>query len=81
MNDIFIDALFSIMFALVPLIALALLPHARISLRRFSIPSLLVIFYLLFDYIGILPLYFKLDLLRVSQGSFMRTMCSGSMSI
>ena len=59
MNSIYADICFSVMFVLVPFIALALLPHAGISLRRLSIPSFIIIFYLVSAYIGILPLYFQ----------------------
>jgi len=68
MDDILIDTLFSVMFVLLPFMALALLPHAGISLRNFSIPSFFIIFYLLSAYIGILPLYFQWDSYSLSIG-------------
>ena len=62
------DILFSVMFALVPFIALVLLLCSGISLRRFSIPSFFIIFYLVSSYIGILPLYFGWNSYSVSIG-------------
>ena len=68
MYKILTDILFILMYALVPAIALKLLPFAGISLRRFSIPSLFIIFYMVSAYIGIFPLYFGFDLYAVSLG-------------
>lgn len=68
MADISIDISFTILFALFPLIVLRLLSHAGISCRKFSIPSMFVIFYFTSVYIGIVILYFGLDSYSVSLG-------------
>lgn len=68
MDDILFNILFSILFVLVPYMAIALLSCADISLRRFSIPSLFIIFYLLYSYIGIFILYFGWNSYVVSLG-------------
>ena len=56
------------MFAFVFFVVLMLLPSAGISLRRFSTPSLFIIFYIVFDYIGILPLYLEWDAYAIYLG-------------
>ena len=68
MYEVLTDILFIVLFALIPLTALTLLPFAKISLRRFSIPSLFIIFYMAFAYVGIFPFYFGLDAYAVSLG-------------
>lgn len=61
MDYIIVDICFFVLFLSVPVIALRLLPFAGVSIFKFSIPSLFVIFYLAFAYVGILPLYFGWD--------------------
>jgi hypothetical protein len=68
MSDILINILFVGIFSFVPVMILILLPYAGLSLRKFSIPSLFIIFYLIFAYIGILSLYFGWDLYYVETG-------------
>ena len=68
MDQVLIDAIFVALFVLVPLLTIKLLPYAGISLRQFSLPSFFVIFYLVFAYIGVLPLYFQWDTYSVSLG-------------
>ena len=58
MSDILIHTIFCVSYTLVPIVALLLLSYTGISLRRFSIPSLFVIYYVTFAYIGSMPLYF-----------------------
>jgi hypothetical protein len=49
-------------------VSVALTRYAGISWRRFSIPSLLIVVYVIVAYIGILPLYFGLDESRLALG-------------
>jgi hypothetical protein len=67
------DTIFSVTFALVLVIALFLLTYSGIYLRKFSVLSLFIIFYILFDYIGILPLYFQWYLYPVNLGVINKT--------
>jgi len=68
MSSLIVDVLFAIVFLLVVVVVIALPRLAGISLRRFSIPSLFIIFYLISSYSGILVLYFGWDPYPVSLG-------------
>lgn len=63
-----IDVLFSILFFLILALFYALMRCVNISLMRFSIVSFVLIYMLVFAYIGILPLYFQWDPYRVYSG-------------
>jgi hypothetical protein len=67
------DIAFVFAFVAILWISIALSRCAGISLRRFSIPSLLVVVYIIVAYIGILPLYFGWDEERVALGVVDRT--------
>jgi hypothetical protein len=70
MDDIALDIVFCVMFVLVPLLSLKLLSFSGVSLRRFSIASFFILFYIIFDYIGILPIYFKMNPNFLPRGIF-----------
>ena len=73
MDDVLIDISFYVIFASIPFLAMELLPYSGVSLRRFSIPSVFIIFYFFSAYVGILPLYFQWDPYRVTLGVVDRT--------
>ena len=68
MDDIVIDTLFAMVFPMPLVLVLILLPYAGISLRRFSLPSFFLIFYVVFSYVGILVLFFGWDEYRQVMG-------------
>lgn len=73
MDNVLIDISFYVIFASIPFLAMELLPYSGVSLRRFSIPSVFIIFYFFSAYVGILPLYFQWDPYRVTLGVVDRT--------
>jgi hypothetical protein len=61
LEQIYTNALFVSAYFLLPILFYRVLLYNRISLKYFSITSLFVIFYFIYAYIGIFPLYFYLD--------------------
>lgn len=62
------DIAFVFSFVAVLWVSVVLTRYAGISLRRVSIPSLLIVVYILVAYIGVLPLYFGWDEERLALG-------------
>lgn len=62
------DIAFTFSFVAVLWVATVLTRFAGISLRRFSIPSVVVVVYIMVAYLGILPLYFGWDTERLALG-------------
>lgn len=59
--------LFIILWIYFPFLWISLLRAARISLKKISIPSILIIFIIIYQYAGIPLLYFKIDKYRVDE--------------
>lgn len=76
------DLLFTLVFLLVPTIALVLMRLFNLSLFRVSIPEFVIVSMFVFSYVGLLPLYFGWDEYRyetVNDKSliFIMLLCSG----